>query len=72
MFKESYTPRHRGFDEHMGYYQGCESAYTHIAACCSAGSPTGDKDFVCDNGEGQYLGACARACCAVRPTTTMP
>eukprot|EP00038_Savillea_parva_P008510 m.177434 g.177434 ORF g.177434 m.177434 type:complete len:563 (+) comp14347_c0_seq1:1-1689(+) len=56
MYKEAYTPRKRGFDEHMGYYQGCESAYTHVAACCSAGSNTNDQDFVCDHGEGQYLG----------------
>eukprot|EP00035_Acanthoeca_spectabilis_P016511 m.338095 g.338095 ORF g.338095 m.338095 type:complete len:554 (+) comp16533_c6_seq7:3379-5040(+) len=56
MYKDAYTPRHRGFDEHMGYYQGCESAYTHVAACCSAGSPSNDQNFVCDHGEGQYLG----------------
>ena len=47
MYKASYTPRHRGFDEHMGYFQGCESAYTHVAACCTAGSATGDQDFTC-------------------------
>ena len=33
MYTEAYTPAHRGFDEHMGYYQGCESHYTHVAAC---------------------------------------
>lgn len=43
MFMEKYTPMGRGFDEHMGYYQGCESAYTHIAACCRAGSPDADQ-----------------------------
>ena len=48
MFMEKYTPMGRGFDEHMGYYQGCESAYTHIAACCRAGSP--DADQVRGNG----------------------
>jgi hypothetical protein len=50
MFMEKYTPMGRGFDEHMGYYQGCESAYTHIAACCKAGSPDSDQDFVCQPG----------------------
>jgi len=49
MFKQAYTPMKRGFDEHMGYYQGCESAYTHLAACCGAGSPDHDQDFVCDS-----------------------
>eukprot|EP01062_Namystynia_karyoxenos_P009373 TRINITY_DN13324_c0_g2_i1.p2 TRINITY_DN13324_c0_g2~~TRINITY_DN13324_c0_g2_i1.p2 ORF type:complete len:559 (+),score=164.65 TRINITY_DN13324_c0_g2_i1:78-1754(+) len=47
MFKQEYTPSRRGFDEYMGYYQGCESAYTHVAACCGAGSPTGDQHYVC-------------------------
>merc|ERR1719473_321910 len=50
MFKEDYTPPRRGFDEHMGYYQGCESHYTHVAACCGAGSPDHDQDFVCGHG----------------------
>ena len=50
MFKTKYTPIERGFDEHMGYFQGCESAYTHVAACCGAGSPTNDQDYVCGNG----------------------
>ena len=43
MFQTKYTPIERGFDEHMGYFQGCESAFTHIAACCSAGSPDSDQ-----------------------------
>jgi len=47
MFKQEYTPRRRGFDEHMGYYQGCGSAWTHVAACCHAGSDYADKDYVC-------------------------
>ena len=47
MFREAYTPIRRGFSEHMGYYQGCESAFTHVAACCSAGSPTSDQNFTC-------------------------
>jgi len=49
MFQRRYTPSHRGFDEHMGYFQGCGSAYTHISACCTAGSPDHDQDFVCDD-----------------------
>eukprot|EP00656_Telonema_subtile_P051077 TRINITY_DN6788_c0_g1_i1.p1 TRINITY_DN6788_c0_g1~~TRINITY_DN6788_c0_g1_i1.p1 ORF type:complete len:540 (+),score=121.10 TRINITY_DN6788_c0_g1_i1:104-1723(+) len=56
MFKQGYTPRKRGFDEHMGYYQGCESAYTHVAGCCSAGSPDHDQQYVCDSGPSQYQG----------------
>ena len=47
---EKYTPMGRGFDEHIGYYQGCGSAYTHVAACCTAGSDTHDQDFVCEPG----------------------
>ena len=44
------APIKRGFDEHMGYMQGCESHYTHVSACCRAGSPTDDQNFVCRNG----------------------
>ena len=47
MFKEAYTPMQRGFAQHMGYYQGCESAWTHVSACCHAGSPTSDQNFTC-------------------------
>jgi len=47
MYTEAYTPAHRGFDEHMGYYQGCESHYTHVAACCGAGSPDHDQNYTC-------------------------
>eukprot|EP00040_Diaphanoeca_grandis_P023814 m.130076 g.130076 ORF g.130076 m.130076 type:complete len:552 (+) comp29456_c0_seq1:134-1789(+) len=47
MFKQEYTPAQRGFDEHMGYYQGCESGFTHVAACCTAGSATHDQDYIC-------------------------
>ena len=50
MFKQEYTPAKRGFDEHMGYYQGCESAWTHVAACCTAGSSYSDQDYVCGSG----------------------
>ena len=35
----------------MGYYQGCESAYTHVAACCQPGSPHSDQDYVCSPGK---------------------
>ena len=48
MFQERYTPTMRGFTEHAGYYQGCGSAYTHIAGCCQAGSTYSDVDFVCN------------------------
>ena len=47
MFQEAYTPARRGFHEHMGYYQGCESRYTHVAACCTEGSPSHDQNFTC-------------------------
>jgi arylsulfatase B len=47
MYKQEYTPARRGFDEHMGYYQGCESRYTHVAACCTEGSPSSDQNLTC-------------------------
>ena len=53
MHMEKYTPTKRGFDEHVGYYQGCESAYTHVASCCAAGSPTNDSAFTCDAPKGK-------------------
>lgn len=56
MYTEAYTPARRGFDEHMGYYQGCESHYTHVAACCSAGSSDHDQNFTCEKQQGQGLG----------------
>ena len=37
----------RGFDEHMGYYQGCGSKWTHVASCCKAHTPTKDQHYVC-------------------------
>ena len=50
------------------YLQGCESAYTHVAACCTAGSPTNDRFFNCSTGQAskydgpQFMGYdCARA-----------
>lgn len=57
MYKEDYCPWKRGFDQYMGYLQGCESAYTHIAACCKAGSPTNDSDYICPaKGNKDYRG----------------
>ena len=53
MFAEEYTPRHRGFDEHVGYLQGCLSEATHIASCCQPGKNSGDKEFVCDAPKGK-------------------
>jgi arylsulfatase A-like enzyme len=55
MFTQAYTPPHRGFDEHMGYYQGCQAAYTHVAACCGASSPDHDQNNTCGT-SGRYLG----------------
>lgn len=47
MYKQEYTPARRGFDEHMGYYQGCESRYTHVSACCTPGSSNDDMNMTC-------------------------
>ena len=55
MFKQAFTPPHRGFDEHMGYYQGCESHYTHVSACCGAGSAYNDTKYVCPHGKGKDM-----------------
>ena len=56
MFKEAYTPMQRGFKHHMGYYQGCESAWTHVSACCHAGSPAADENYTCGGGIGHEIG----------------
>lgn len=42
---------HRDEQRHRMFVQGCESAFTHVAACCSAGSPDNDTDFVCKPGK---------------------
>ena len=47
MFRQSAWPTARGFQEHMGYMQGCSSKATHITTCCQAGEPTGDLSYVC-------------------------
>lgn len=49
MFRQSALPRQRGFDEHMGYLQGCGSEATHLTHCCMPGPnvSSGDHDFVC-------------------------
>lgn len=47
MFRSSATPRRRGFDEHMGYYSGCQSKATHVSECCVAGDSMGDTDWAC-------------------------
>lgn len=48
MFRRSAWPRSRGFDEHMGYLQGCQSKGTHTAACCAPGNATsGDLHYTC-------------------------
>lgn len=31
--------------------QGCGSAWTHVAACCNAGSNDHDQSYVCPGGE---------------------
>ena len=40
------------------FTQGCESASTHVAACCGAGSATNDSHYVCaDHSKwGSFLG----------------
>ena len=48
MYKEDYYPINRGFDEHMGYLQGCLSQSTHVANCCDAPTnATNFTDYVC-------------------------
>ena len=48
MHRNASTPWNRGFEEHSGYLQGCESDGTHIAACCHASdNPGHDDSFVC-------------------------
>ena len=56
MFKEAYTPMQRGFAHHMGYYQGCGSAWTHVSACCHAGSPASDENYTCGGAIGHEIG----------------
>ena len=57
MFKERYAPWRRGFNTTLGYLQGCESAWTHIAACCGAHTATGDQGYVCGwGGSKDYRG----------------
>ena len=34
MGRQEWTPPRRGFDEHMGYYDGCGTRYTHVQSCC--------------------------------------
>jgi len=34
MGRQEWTPPRRGFDEHMGYYDGCGTRYTHAQTCC--------------------------------------
>jgi arylsulfatase A-like enzyme len=41
-------PINRGFTEHAGYFQGCGSYATHVAACCGApGNASDFSRFVC-------------------------
>ena len=56
MFQEANMPHKRGFGEYEGYMQGCQSAYTHAASCCGAGSPTNDSHFACEGDKSGYLG----------------
>ena len=56
MFKEDYLPVNRGFDEYEGYLQGCQSAYTHVSGCCSAGSPDHDVNYTCMDTQSHFLG----------------
>jgi arylsulfatase A-like enzyme len=53
MFKREFTPAARGFNVSVGYLQGCESAWTHVAACCGAHTPTADQGYVCDAPKGK-------------------
>ena len=54
MHKVAFYPSSRGFDEHVGYFQGCESKWTHIASCCDASTnATDDEAFVCSKPGGK-------------------
>ena len=45
---DRFAPWNRGFDEHVGYLQGCGGGWTHISSCCQAGPrPTEDDGFIC-------------------------
>eukprot|EP01063_Lacrimia_lanifica_P034144 TRINITY_DN6249_c0_g1_i1.p1 TRINITY_DN6249_c0_g1~~TRINITY_DN6249_c0_g1_i1.p1 ORF type:complete len:540 (+),score=166.88 TRINITY_DN6249_c0_g1_i1:69-1688(+) len=64
MMTDEYMPTSRGFDEYEGYLQGCGSKYTHVSACCTAGSDTEDQNYTCaldtkllsENFDKKYLG----------------
>jgi len=59
MMSEWALPTSRGFHMWDGYLQGCESAWTHVASCCHAGSPTSDEEYVCpvdDSKDKDYRG----------------
>jgi len=55
MHETRYYPSSRGFDHHEGYFQGCGSYATHIAACCAAPTPNASdiENFVCGPGGGE-------------------
>lgn len=44
-FAKEYTPLHRGFDSHMGYYQGCEDYYDHTYAADGLKQESWGLDF---------------------------
>ena len=52
MMSEWAIPTSRGFDKWDGYLQGCGSSWTHVSACCPAGSPYNDQKYVCKHGLG--------------------
>ena len=56
MFREAYLPTRRGFDAYAGYLQGCESAWTHVSACCAANSSTSDETWTCQDGSARFDG----------------
>ena len=43
MFRDEFLPTRRGFNRSAGYLQGCEAAFTHVAACCEAATPAADE-----------------------------
>ena len=47
MFRDEFLPTRRGFNRSAGYLQGCEAAFTHVAACCEAATPAADEGYVC-------------------------
>ena len=49
MHDQRFWPVNRGFDDHSGYFQGCGSYATHVAACCNPPAPNASdfQSYIC-------------------------